>query len=117
MSKEGSHDTPESELADRLATRGPTPENLTGLLIGITEGERELIVSALRCARSERTPIDAITPEGHKARHVELHKALDELFANFIQHNPDLSTYTKQPIIALMEWSHSQTIQPTEVPK
>lgn len=48
--------SPESELADRLATRGPTPENLAAFLIGITEGERELIVSALRCARSESAP-------------------------------------------------------------
>lgn len=54
------------------------------------------------------------TPAGHKARHVELHKALDELFADFIRHNPDLHDYTTQPIMVLLKWSNQQQHNPTE---
>lgn len=48
----------------------------------------------------------------HKARHVELHKALDELAADFLTHNPGkmLSTTT---VMELVRWSHQQTTDPT----
>lgn len=36
------------ELADQLETRGTVPECFVGVLIGITEVEREQIVRALR---------------------------------------------------------------------
>ena len=49
--------------------------------------------------------------EEHRQRHVELHASFDELFADWIEHTK-LSTYTTQPIIELLEWSHQQTIEP-----
>ena len=66
---------------------------------------------------SEKTATDTSTPEGHRQRHVELHKAFDELFADFIRHSPDRTRFLDAPIRDLMEWSHKQTICPTEEPK
>lgn len=54
-----------------------------------------------------------MTPEQHKQRHIELHKAFDELLADWIRHTekmPGTST-----VMELMQWSYTQTIQPTEV--
>jgi len=52
-----------------------------------------------------------MTKKEHIKRHKELHKALDELFADFI-------TYTKgrteSTILELIKWSHKQTENPTE---
>jgi len=48
----------------------------------------------------------------HKQRHVELHKALDELLADFISHTTFLPS--KTTIFELMRWSHQQTIKPTK---
>ena len=53
-----------------------------------------------------------MTPEEHKARHVLLHKHLDELFADWITHEPSASFSC--PLIDLINWSHGQTRQPTE---
>lgn len=55
------------------------------------------------------------TPEGHKARHGELHKALDELFADFIMHHRDRVNFLDTTYRELMEWSHRQTIHPDEL--
>ena len=55
-----------------------------------------------------------MTPEQHRQRHIELHKALDQLFDDFIQCNPQLHSYTLQPILALIDWSHQQTITPDD---
>ena len=54
------------------------------------------------------------TPEGHKARHVELHKALDELFADYITHHPDETEFTRMPLLRLLKWSNEQQHSPTE---
>lgn len=56
-----------------------------------------------------------MTTDEHKQRHVELHKALDELFADYISHRPQQSTFLDMPFGQLMEWSHQQTQQPTEL--
>ena len=53
------------------------------------------------------------TPEQHKARHVELHQALDELVADFIRHTKRLPSRT--PLSDLLSWSFEQTLNPTEV--
>jgi hypothetical protein len=54
------------------------------------------------------------TPEQHGARHVELHKALDELVADFIRHTDRMPSRT--PLSDLMSWSFAQTLNPTELP-
>jgi len=52
-----------------------------------------------------------MTPEEHKAQHEVLHKFLDELVADFVQHNP--GRYLAQTtIMELVQWSHSQTVDP-----
>lgn len=56
-----------------------------------------------------------MTPEAHKKRHIELHKALDELFADYISHHPNEIEFTRMPLIKLMKWSNEQTKKPTEL--
>ena len=53
-----------------------------------------------------------MTREKHKQRHVELHRALDELLADFLRHTTRLPSSTT--VLELMRWSHSQTLNPTE---
>jgi len=48
----------------------------------------------------------------HKQRHVELHRAFDELLADFITHTK--SSPSKVSVMELVEWSNSQTLNPTE---
>jgi hypothetical protein len=48
----------------------------------------------------------------HKKRHVILHKYLDELIADFINHTHKLPSETT--LIELMEWSNKQQINPDE---
>lgn len=50
--------------------------------------------------------------EEHITRHKELHKALDELVADMIEHTKMLPSETT--VMELMEWSHRQTINPEE---
>jgi len=55
---------------------------------------------------------EKISEMDHKARHVELHKMLDELAADFIsQTGKRLNNST---CIELLEWSYQQTQQPTD---
>ncbi len=51
--------------------------------------------------------------EAHRLRHVELHKELDELVADFLRHNRDARPSTTT-LMAFMRWSYEQTMQPTE---
>lgn len=53
------------------------------------------------------------TPEEHKTRHIELHKALDELLADFVGHTSSLPSETS--LTEFLKWSHQQTLDPTEV--
>lgn len=56
-----------------------------------------------------------MTPEQHKKRHEQLHRKLDELCADFIQHTGCLPS--KTTVLELMHWSNMQTVKPTEVQK
>lgn len=53
-----------------------------------------------------------MTENEHKQRHIELHKNLNELVVNFIQHN-DGALLSQTSVMDLMRWSHEQTINPT----
>jgi hypothetical protein len=55
-----------------------------------------------------------MTPEEHKALHIKLHNALDELFADYIGHHPEQTLFLQMPVITLINWSHEQTISPSE---
>ena len=48
----------------------------------------------------------------HKQCHEELHRALDELIADFIGHTGRLPS--KATIMELISWSYEQTQNPTE---
>ena len=54
-----------------------------------------------------------MTKEEHKKRHLELHKAMDELFADAISHG---SLGTGKPILELIKWSFKQTVEPDHKP-
>lgn len=58
-----------------------------------------------------------LTPEAHQARHVELHRALDELFADYIGHHLGARQFLDLPIGTLLRWSYEQTQHPTELPR
>lgn len=55
-----------------------------------------------------------MTRQEHIDRHKTLHFSLDELFADYIKHHPDEIEFTTMPLIKLIEWSCSQTIDPSE---
>ena len=50
--------------------------------------------------------------EKHIERHKELHKAVDELLADYITHVPSASI--DDSIYTLVKWSYEQTKNPTE---
>jgi len=49
----------------------------------------------------------------HRKRHLELHRALDELLADFIGHTGQTPSGTT--VMTFTRWSHLQTIEPDEV--
>jgi hypothetical protein len=53
-----------------------------------------------------------MTPEEHKAKHIELHKKLDELIADFIDQTDN--SLSKTSVMELIKWSYEQTKNPTE---
>lgn len=58
-----------------------------------------------------------MTKDEHRQRHVELHKAFDELYADYIRHQPTEGVYlpSKVTVMQLLEWSMDQTTDPAEV--
>lgn len=54
------------------------------------------------------------TREEHIARHVVLHKHLDELVGDFLLHTRRLPSKTM--LLEFMAWSCAQTKNPTELP-
>lgn len=48
----------------------------------------------------------------HLVRHQELHKAVDELFADYIRNHPYQGGFIRMPIIDLIYWSAQQTNKP-----
>jgi hypothetical protein len=60
-----------------------------------------------------------MTFQEHRQRHIELHRALDELYADFLSHNlrPGHSAnFFPVTMDRLMEWSYRQTQSPDELP-
>lgn len=59
----------------------------------------------------------------HRRRHEELHRALDELAADWALHNctpksirsGEPKLFSNSTIMELMQWSHRQTIEPEEL--
>ena len=63
-------------------------------------------------------PPQILTPDQHKIRHINLHRALDELVADWLLHVGTVfaagKTLSMSSIMDLMEWSYTQTQEPTE---
>lgn len=57
-----------------------------------------------------------LTPAEHRARHLELHRALDELAADYMRHHHNARP-SNTTIMDLMIWSFEQTRNPTEPPE
>ena len=57
-----------------------------------------------------------MTPEEHKARHIELHKAMDELLSDYMRHHPNQVSFMTMPLEDLLLWSYQQTLEPEELP-
>ena len=53
-----------------------------------------------------------LTKKAHKQRHVQLHRSLDELVADWLYQTGSLPS--KNSVLELMQWSHAQTENPTE---
>ena len=52
----------------------------------------------------------------HKNRHKKLHRSFDELIGDFITHSElGKGMPSKTTVMELMQWSHQQTKDPTEV--
>lgn len=51
-----------------------------------------------------------MTKEEHRERHIKLHKALDELMADFASHTR--RGFTDTSVMELMQWSYKQTQDP-----
>lgn len=58
--------------------------------------------------------METMTKKEHKKKHIELHKAFDELFSDYIFHHPEQIRFTEMPLIKLLTWSNEQTENPTE---
>ena len=54
-----------------------------------------------------------MTKKEHIKKHKELHKALDELMADFITHTDGMPSSCS--IMELAQWAYQQTEDPTEV--
>ena len=57
-----------------------------------------------------------MTDDEHKARHVALHRSLDELLADYLTHNRGKLPSTTT-VYELLVWSHAQTFDPTPEPE
>ena len=53
-----------------------------------------------------------MTPEEHKKRHIELHRAFDELLADWILQTGSLPS--QATVMELIRWSASQAKEPTD---
>ena len=51
--------------------------------------------------------------DAHKERHIELHKMLDELIADYITNTKGMPS--QNTILDLMQWSHKQTEEPDHI--
>jgi len=56
---------------------------------------------------------ETLSREDHMKRHVELHRAFDELLADFLVHNRKKAPSTTT-VLELAQWSNRQTRDPDE---
>lgn len=68
------------------------------------------IVRGFKCTNKKGASMKGMELKKHIQRHKELHQAFDELLTAFINHTKKLSS--KTTLYELIEWSHSQTLNP-----
>lgn len=56
--------------------------------------------------------VEEMTLEEHKQRHAELHKAFDELLADFVDHHKNVML-SETTVLHFLRWSYRQTENPT----
>ncbi len=61
--------------------------------------------------RTREAESHGLTNHEHRERHVELHRALDELMADWFRHVPSAGIYRE--VIDLATWSNEQQKNPT----
>lgn len=81
--------------------------NLAAWLVVMATGEKDFWEIVEHISKTS-----AATDDAHKLRHEQLHRALDELLADWIGHTHALPS--QNTVAELMKWSHEQTINPTK---
>lgn len=96
-----------------LTTYGPGDWPILNLEMGVASAEmlHAYLGEVLAELKAERPADYPITPEEHKRIHDRLHRAMDELVADWMAH--EKKPLLNRPIIELMKWSHAQTQNPT----
>jgi len=60
--------------------------------------------------------MDELTLEQHKAEHAKLHKNLEKLIMDFLNHAKDDALLDSTSVLELLNWSHGQVENPTTPP-
>lgn len=80
--------------------------------------EKDVLAGDAKPQEGSRT----LTPGEHRKRHIELHRALDELYADYLAHNMPhpgarrYSSFFPVTVNDLAAWSYKQTLCPDELP-
>lgn len=51
--------------------------------------------------------------QAHEAKHLAMHRYLNELLADYIAHHPKQKTYLDMPVKDLLRWAYEQAQRPT----
>ncbi len=90
---------------------------MTPAPIHVTRAQAKRLERNLKGRTSSRTKeeqpmIEKISEQDHKVRHIQLHKMLDELLADFIEQTGETPSHTT--LMEFLKWSYEQTQSPTE---
>lgn len=87
-------------------------EETTRFLIGVIIGVIICSVSVICYVRIHERGMTIMDEQEHIEHHKKLHKAFDELVADYISHTDQ--QFGKITVYELMEWSHRQIVEPEE---
>jgi len=59
--------------------------------------------------RERERILEETKTQAHRQKHIILHNALDELYADYISNHPNEHGFSEMPIIKLLKWSYEQT--------
>jgi hypothetical protein len=109
----------DDERIEKLERACRAADHCFASLLAVREGATDELLQEMRSAIADA--LDPNAPDSqdgrhHRLRHVELHRMLDELLADFFGHRRS-ATPSETPILTLMQWSQAETIEPTEFEK